>query len=56
MRRALNRGDTPVEIGRRIADDAHLFELMEYGNYVNLRVTDSELAPYQTADLIREAA
>ena len=53
MRRALNRGDSPVEIGRRIADDTRLFDLLEIENYINLRVTDSTLLPHQIADLIQ---
>ncbi len=54
MRRALNRGDSPVEISRRVADDTRLFRLLETGNYIDLRVTDSALLPHQIADLIRE--
>ena len=55
MRRALNRGDSPAEIGRRIAEDARLFRALEAGNYDNLRITDAELLPNQIADMIFEA-
>ena len=53
MRRALRRGDSPVEIGRRIADDERLFRRLENRDYVNLRVMNPELLPNQIAELIR---
>ena len=53
MRRALNRGDSPVEIGRRIADDTHPFAVLEAGDYVDLHIKNSELLPDQIAEWIQ---
>ena len=57
MRRALRRGDSPSEIGRRIADDARIFRRFENsaisGDYINLRVESGELLPNQIADWIQ---
>ena len=52
MRRALNRGDSPVEIGRRVADDARLFELLETSNMVDLRITNPDLLPNRIAEML----
>lgn len=54
LRRALNRGDNPDEIRRRIADDAYLFRLLNTGNFVDIRITDPELKPYEIAATIRD--
>ena len=54
MRRALNRGDAPAEIGRRIADDTRLFRRLENsGEYVNLTVSNPELLPNQICEWIQ---
>ena len=57
MRRALNRGDAPAEIGRRIADDTRLFRRLEdpetAGEYVNLTVSNPELLPNQIMEWIQ---
>lgn len=50
MRRALQRGDTPSEIGRRIADDTRIFR-----GIVDLRTTNSMLLPNQIAEMIQAA-
>ena len=55
MRRALRRGDSPTEIGRRIAEDERLFRQIENAGFVNLRVSNPELLPNQIAELIRAA-
>ena len=55
MRRALRRGDSSTEIGRRIADDESLFRQIENSGFVNLRVSNPELLPNQIAELIRAA-
>lgn len=54
MRRALARGDTPSEIGRRVAEDTPLFRELEASGIVDLHITDSRLHTYEIADLIRE--
>ena len=57
MRRALQRGDDPAEIGRRIADDTRLFRRLENsaisGEYVNLTVSNPELLPNQICEWIQ---
>ena len=57
MRRALQRGDDPAEIGRRIADDERLFRRLANaaisGEYVNLTVSNPELLPNQIAEWIQ---
>jgi len=54
MRRALQRGDNPAEIGRRIADDTRLFRRLENsGEYVNLTVSNPELLPNQICEWIQ---
>ena len=53
MRRALNRGDSPAEIARRIADDTRLFDILETENYIDLRIKDSTLLPHQIAEFIQ---
>ena len=56
MRRALARGDKPIEIGRRIAEDERLFDDLRYGDgYVDLRITDPDLSTEQIARMICEA-
>ena len=55
MRRALQRGDTPSEIGRRIADDTRIFRDMESRNIVDLHITNSMLFPNQIAEMIQSA-
>lgn len=59
MKRALRRGDSPSEIGRRIADDTRLFRRFENsavsGDYIDLRVESPELLPNQIADWIQSA-
>lgn len=55
MRRALQRGDAPSEIGRRIADDTRIFREMEIRGFIDLRITNSLLLPNQLADLIQAA-
>lgn len=55
MRRALRRGDSPTEIGRRIADDERLFRQIENAGFVNLRVSNPELLPNQITELVRAA-
>lgn len=55
MRRALRRGDSPTEIGRRIADDTRIFREMESSNAVDLRISNPLLLPNQIAELIRDA-
>ena len=52
MRRALERGDKPVEIARRIYNDARLFDSLEFGGYVDLKITDPELMPFEIAERI----
>ena len=52
MRRALKRGDTPAEIGRRIADDTRLFRAIS-GEYVDLTVSNPELLPNQIMEWIQ---
>ena len=54
MRRALARGDTPAEIGRRVSSDEIKFGLLHTGGYVDLTVTDTTLRPYEIATLIRD--
>ena len=54
MRRALKRGDTPAEIGRRITDDTRLFRRLENsGEYVDLTVSPPELLPNQIMEWIQ---
>lgn len=57
MRRALARGDSPSEIGRRIADDTRIFRRLENsaasGDYIDLRVESPELLSNQIADWIQ---
>ena len=57
MRRALQRGDDPAEIGRRIADDTRLFRRLENPEtareYVNLTVSNPELLPNQIMEWIQ---
>ena len=53
MRRALQRGDHPVEIGRRIAEDTHLFWQLETGDYVDLRISNSDLLPKRLGEWIQ---
>lgn len=55
MRRALARGDKPVEIGRRITADTRLFRELEAVGYVDLRITDSSLTVREIADRIQNA-
>ena len=54
VRRALDRGDSPSEIGRRIADEAYIFDLLKYGDYVDLLVTDPDLLPNQIAEMLHQ--
>ena len=56
MRRALARGDTPSEIGRRVAKDTPLFRELEASGIVDLHITNSNLQPWEIADMIQEAA
>lgn len=55
MRRALRRGDSREEIGRRIAADTRLFRSLEAKGYVDLRVANPELLPNQITDMIQAA-
>lgn len=55
MRRALNRGDSAIEIGRRVSNDEKLFRRLESDNFVDLRITDPELTPRQIAEMICSA-
>lgn len=55
MRRALRRGDTPVEIGRRIAEDAKLFRRLESEGYADICISNPQLLPNQMAEIIRAA-
>ena len=55
MRRALERGDSPVEIGRRIASEARLFDFLSASDFVDLRVTDPSLSTRRLAEMICEA-
>ena len=56
MRRALQRGDDPAEIGRRITDDTRLFRRLENsaisGEYIDLTISNPLLLPNQLADMI----
>lgn len=55
MRRALQRGDDPAEIGRRIADDTRKFRDMESRGFVDLHITNPLLLPNQITEMIRAA-
>lgn len=48
MRRALARGDSPAEIGRRITDDKRRFDNLLMSGAVDLHITDPDLS---TADI-----
>ena len=53
MRRALARGDSPVEIARRIKDDLYLFALLDAGGFVDYRVRDSKMSPEAIAEALK---
>ena len=53
MRRALARGDSPVEIARRIKDDIYLFGLLDAGSFVDYRVRDSKMSPEAIAEALK---
>ena len=53
MRRALVRGDSPVEIARRMKDDLYLFGLLDTGGFVDYRVRDSRMAPQAIAEALK---
>ena len=55
MRRALNRGDSPVEITRRIMADAHSFDRMKLDGFIDLHITNPELLPQQIAEMIQNS-
>ena len=54
MRRALVRGDSPVEIARRIKDDVYLFGLLDAGGFVDYRVRDSRMSPEAISKALKE--
>ena len=54
MRRALARGDPPVEIARRMKDDLYLFGLLDAGGFVDYRVRDSRMSPPAIAEALKD--
>ena len=53
MRRALARGDSPVEIARRMKDDLYLFGLLDAGGFVDYRVRDSRMSPQAITEALK---